>query len=93
MNCRFAIHTANTQFLNNPKIKPFEVQNLGKYELQQWLQTEFDQPEQRVHIEAAYLTFLLELYHSTPLAGHAWQQGAKAGRPEEIQGKISHWSQ
>ncbi|MFN0036937.1 MAG: site-specific DNA-methyltransferase [Saprospiraceae bacterium] len=77
---RFAIHTARKRLLGNPKVKPFEVQNLGKYERQQWMQAEFDQPEQRANVEAAYRKFILDLYHATPLAGHAWLHGAKAGR-------------
>lgn len=83
---RFAIHTARKRLLSNPKVKPFEVQNLGKYERQQWMQAEFDQPEHRANIEAAYRTFILDLYHATPLAGYAWLHGAKAGRLVHIGG-------
>jgi adenine specific DNA methylase Mod len=77
---RFAIHTARKRLLSNPKVKPFAVQNLGKYERQAWVQAEFDQPEQRANVEAAYRNFILNLYHATPLAGYAWLHGAKAGR-------------
>jgi adenine specific DNA methylase Mod len=77
---RFAIHTARKRLLSNPKVKPFEVQNLGKYERQQWMQAEFDQPEHRANVEAAYRNFILDLYHANPLAGYAWLHGAKAGR-------------
>jgi len=77
---RFAIHTARKRLLSNPKVKPFEVQNLGKYERQAWMQAEFDLPEQRANVEAAYRNFILDLYHASPLAGYAWLHGAKAGR-------------
>lgn len=77
---RFAIHTARKRLLSNPKVKPFEVQNLGKYERQQWMLAEFDQPEQRANVETAYRKFILDLYHASPLAGYMWLHGAKAGR-------------
>lgn len=77
---RFAIHTARKRLLSNPKVKPFEVQNLGKYERQQWMLAEFDQPEQRANVESAYRKFILDLYHASSLSGYAWLHGAKAGR-------------
>jgi hypothetical protein len=30
--------------------------------------------------EAAYRKFILELYHATPVSGHVWLHGVKAGR-------------
>lgn len=83
---RFAIHTARKRLLSNAKVKPFVVQNLGKYERQAWMQAEFDQPEQRANVEAAYRKFILDLYHATPIAGYAWLHGAKAGRLVHIGG-------
>jgi adenine specific DNA methylase Mod len=77
---RFAIHTTRKRLLGNEKVKPFVVQNLGKYERQQWMLAEFDQPEQRANVESAYRKFILDLYHASPLAGYAWLHGAKAGR-------------
>lgn len=85
---RFAIHTARKRLLSNPKVKPFEVQNLGKYERQQWMQAEFPPAPAgegsgvgpRVELEAAYRKFILDLYHAAPLAGYAWLHGSKAGR-------------
>ena len=156
---RFAIHTTRKRLLGiDPK--PFVVQNLGKYERQQWQVAEFapspvilsgvsapqsgafteskdpvpagtrqrlgkefsrdpggnaspglsSQPagtgsfdsavgshsrtnrsaqddrllgdrlrEQRER-EAAYRKFILELYHATPVSGHVWLHGVKAGR-------------
>ena len=38
---RFAIHTARKRFLAIDNVKPFVVQNLGKYERQQWQRAEF----------------------------------------------------
>ncbi len=40
---RFAIHTARKRFLGIDNVKPFVVQNLGKYERQQWMNAEFDE--------------------------------------------------
>jgi adenine specific DNA methylase Mod len=37
---RFAIHTARKRFLGIPNVKPFIVQDLGKYERQQWVMAE-----------------------------------------------------
>ncbi|MBU2444795.1 MAG: DUF559 domain-containing protein, partial [Bacteroidetes bacterium] len=38
---RFAIHTTRKRLLGIPKVKPFVVQNLGKYERQAWVSSEF----------------------------------------------------
>lgn len=38
---RFAIHTTRKRLLQIKNVKPFIVQNLGKYERQQWMQAEF----------------------------------------------------
>ena len=38
---RFAIHTTRKRLLGIPGVKPFIVQNLGKYERQQWQVAEF----------------------------------------------------
>ena len=38
---RFAIHTARKRMLGIPNVKPFVVQNLGKYERQAWQVAEF----------------------------------------------------
>ena len=39
---RFAIHTTRKRLLGIPGVKPFTVQNLGKYERQAWQAAEFD---------------------------------------------------
>ncbi|MGH9516756.1 MAG: site-specific DNA-methyltransferase [Terriglobales bacterium] len=135
---RFAIHTTRKRLLGIPGVKPFVVQNLGKYERQAWQVAEFASPtslssraeqerslasdsaqsrdllssgaetrlaksrslhstrasasgtsgvgrddralrEQRER-ETAYRKFILELYHATPVSGHAWLHGVKGGR-------------
>lgn len=75
---RFAIHTSRKRLLLIAGVQPFIVQNLGKYERQLWQSTEFgDESAART---AAYRRFILDLYHATPLDGHAWLHGVKAGR-------------
>ena len=41
---RFAIHTTRKRLLGIENVKPFIVQNLGKYERQQWMAAEFHHP-------------------------------------------------
>ncbi|MBI3947995.1 MAG: site-specific DNA-methyltransferase [Armatimonadetes bacterium] len=43
---RFAIHTTRKRLLAIPDVKPFVVQNLGKYERQAWQAGEFGPPPQ-----------------------------------------------
>ena len=77
---RFAIHTTRKRLLNPdiPNIKPFVVQNLGKYERQLWQAAEFGE-DATAKIQA-YRAFILELYHATPISGYNWLHGLKAGR-------------
>ena len=82
---RFAIHTTRKRLLGVSDVKPFIVQNLGKYERQQWQVAEFpsngkDRLEEQREREAAYRKFILELYHATPVSGHVWLHGVKGGR-------------
>lgn len=77
---RFAIHTTRKRLLGIDKVKPFIVQNLGKYERQQWMLSEFENPENRIQQEKAYKHFIIELYNAKPLNGYTWLHGAKAGR-------------
>jgi adenine-specific DNA-methyltransferase len=77
---RFAIHTARKRFLGIDNIKPFIVQNLGKYERQEWMNAEFENPEDRLLQEKTYRHFILELYHAKSLDGYTWLHGAKAGK-------------
>ncbi len=91
---RFAIHTTRKRLLGIKDIKPFIVQNLGKYERQQWMQAEFDLTpnpspkgeenksamEKQLEQEKSYKHFIIELYHGKTLDGYTWLHGAKAGR-------------
>ena len=81
---RFAIHTTRKRLLGIPNVKPFVVQNLGKYERQAWVQAEFERPESRLAQERAYRKFILELYHATELAGYTWIHGVKSGRAVHV---------
>lgn len=82
---RFSIHTSRKRLLSIPGVKPFTVQNLGKYERQAWQTAEFQTGgesslEQQRLREAAYRKFILDLYHSTPINGQTWIHGLKSGR-------------
>jgi DNA modification methylase len=77
---RFAIHTARKRLLSIPNLKPFVVQNLGKYERQAWQVAEFGDSEQAAAINARYRRFLLDLYNARPIDGYLWLHGVKGGR-------------
>ncbi len=75
---RFAVHTTRKRLLAVPGVKPFVVQNLGKYERSAWAAAEFDATHEAR--DDAYRRFILQLFHAEPLSGYAWLHGAKAGR-------------
>ena len=82
---RFAIHTTRKRLLAISNVRPFVVQNLGKYERQAWQVAEFpangkDHLDEQRQREAAYRQFILDLYHAKPLSGQAWLHGTKGGR-------------
>ena len=79
---RFAIHTARKRLLSNPNVKPFVVQNLGRYERQAWQAAEFAQgdPRQAAQAQHAYRRFILDLYHAQPIDGYLWLHGVRDGR-------------
>ena len=77
---RFAIHTTRKRLLSIDNVKPFVVQNLGKYERQAWQATEFSDPTQRANVQLRYRNFILQLYHATPIDGYTWLHGIKGGR-------------
>jgi len=86
---RFAIHTTRKRLLDIPSVRPFIVQNLGKYERQAWQVAEFpangeDHLEERRQREAAYRKFVLDLYRATPISGRTWLCGIKGGRMVHI---------
>ncbi len=82
---RFAIHTARKRLLSIPQVKPFVVQNLGKYERQVWQAAEFEGEggkgkKQEAARQKAYTDFILKLYGARPIEGYTWLHGLKAGR-------------
>jgi len=75
---RFAVHTTRKRLLSLPGVRPFVVQNLGKYERQVWQAAEFgDDAQART---AAYRRFILDIYKAKPIEGYAWLHGIKQGR-------------
>jgi hypothetical protein len=75
---RFAIHTTRKRLLQIPDVRPFAVQNLGKYERQFWQKAEFgDRTDATMQ---SYRNFILDLYHASPLNGYSWLHGVKNGR-------------
>jgi len=77
---RFAIHTTRKRLLSIPNVKPFVVQNLGKYERQTWQSAEFTTPEDQREKELRYRRFILDLYKADPFTGYSWLHGVKNGR-------------
>src|SRR5216683_3349754 len=77
---RFAIHTTRKRLLSIDNVKPFVVQNLGKYERQAWQVAEFSDPTQRANVQLRYRNFILQLYHATSIDGYTWLHGIKGGR-------------
>ena len=75
---RFAIHTARKRMLAIEGVRPFVVQNLGKYERQAWQKAEFGENAGRVMAE--YRRFILDLYHADSLDSSVWLHGKKGRR-------------
>jgi len=75
---RFAIHTARKRLLSIPNVKPFTVQNLGKYERQLWQAAEFGDKAEIT--QSSYRRFILNLYNAQPVEGYTWLHGLKFGR-------------
>jgi hypothetical protein len=82
---RFAIHTTRKRLLSNPDVKPFIVQNLGKYERQHWMNHEFnnDIPNRLIQ-EKSYRNLILNLYNADQIDGYTWLHGVKRGRMVHI---------
>lgn len=76
---RFAIHTTRKRLLSIPGVRPFTVQNLGKYERQLWAGAEFSD-NKAAERQRAYTEFVLKLAQATPILGYTWLHGLKAGR-------------
>jgi len=79
---RFAVHTTRKRLLSIPNVRPFVVQNLGKYERQLWAGAEFgeDNGTKAAAIKRAYIEFILKLAGATPIHGYTWLHGVKTGR-------------
>jgi hypothetical protein len=78
---RFAIHTIRKRLLAKEHVRPFVVQNLGKYERQAWQVAEFGQDKEKAaQAQTRYRKFILDLYGAEPLAGYTWLHGVRAGR-------------
>jgi adenine-specific DNA-methyltransferase len=79
---RFAIHTTRKRLLSIPNVRPFVVQNLGKYERQLWAGAEFGDSNgnQAAARQRAYIEFILKLANATRIHGYTWLHGVKAGR-------------
>jgi len=77
---RFAIHTTRKRLLGIENVRPFVVQNLGKYERQVWQATEFGGAEKAAAVMDAYRRFILDLYGARPITGYVWLHGIKHGR-------------
>ncbi len=68
---RFAISTSRKRLLDIPDVKPFHVQNMGRYERQAWQSEDLERP---------YREFILQMYRANPVSGYQWLHGAKSGR-------------
>lgn len=75
---RFAIHTTRKRLLGIDNIRPFVVQNLGKYERQVWQKAEFG--EEAAFQIRRYRKFILDLYYAEMVEGYTWLHGKKSGR-------------
>ncbi len=87
---RFAIHTTRKRLLQLPGVRPFVVQNLGKYERQLWQTGQFaggaESAPQAAAVQRAYVEFILRLFNATPMNGYSWLHGTKAGRLVHVGG-------
>ncbi len=82
---RFAIQTTRKRLLDIPDCKPFEVQNLGKYERTQWQPSDTSSKPNSTNPLAQYLAFILELYKAQSLRGQfSHIHGIREGRAVHI---------
>lgn len=77
---RFAIHTTRKRLLSIDNVRPFVVQNLGKYERQFWQATEFSSQSSEASSQQRYREFILKLYNARPITSYTWLHGIKGGR-------------
>ena len=81
---RFAIHTTRKRLLGIPDVRPFVVQNLGKYERQAWQAAEFGAASEAQ--VTAYRRFILDLYRARAVEGRVWLHGIRSGRMVHVGG-------
>lgn len=79
---RFAVHTTRKRLLSLEDVRPFVVQNLGKYERQAWQVAEFGGSADSLGLR--YRMFILSLYRATPVTGYNWIHGMKSGRAVHV---------
>ena len=72
---RFAIHTTRKRLLGIENLRPFAVQNLGKYERQHWQKAELG--AQAGNVLRTYRRFILDLFHAEAITGFSWLHGKK----------------
>ncbi|MFC1708816.1 DNA methyltransferase [Candidatus Omnitrophota bacterium] len=77
---KFAIHTTRKRLLKISNLKPFIVQNLGKYERQVWQSSEFQNLDDQKEKELRYRKFILDLYKANYVSGYSWLHGIRNGR-------------
>jgi adenine-specific DNA-methyltransferase len=78
---RFAIHTTRKRLLSIENVRPFVVQNLGKYERQAWQKEAFSNQQSAIsNPQRRYIEFILNLYHARPITGYVWLHGLNRGR-------------
>jgi len=72
---KFAIHTSRKRLLEITVCKPFEVQNLGRYQKKKLQENGFSHK---------YVDFILKLYRAESISGYSTLHGKKAGRTVHI---------
>ena len=77
---KFSIHITKKRLLDISDVSPFNVQNLGKYERQKWIESEFADPKKRILKELSYKKFIIEMYQGEIIDGHIWINGIKNDR-------------
>ena len=78
---RFAIHTTRKRLLSIPDVRPFVVQNLGKYERQVWAGAEFGERQQAAQSASARMSSSSSSWlKRRRFSGYTWLHGVKGGR-------------
>jgi hypothetical protein len=75
---KFAIQTTRKRLLRVQNVRPFVIQNLGKYERQVWQTAEFGESSETRN--QSYRQFILQLYKARPITGYSWLHRLRNGR-------------